>query len=286
MRNIQLFKTKQEYENFVFNEIFKEKLIVQHLFYRNLIQFVIDARAPIFYHQSDKSEHANFSTYYNFELTRDTYTSPTLQSMYFLHDFTHMLFYYPYDMSSVTQEEFDDAVIMGEYAASNETEIFIHYRIPEIRKRIFQNKKIFFDILKERGIPRPTVQALFKLRRLIIETDILDSLFFHRPDDKPILATFKSYRGNKAWCKQRYNQSLKIKNPTEYFYKFLTPANYERVITSYNSYTSQEDYERTILMNMRLFFAVLGLKNPPISFEECFEKVMLLEGKAMFKNSG
>ncbi len=283
MKKIKLFKTKKEYEDFIWSEIFTEKLIAEHPFYRNLIQFVLDARSPIFYYQSGASEHSNFSTYYNFQLIRETYTSETLRSMYFLHDFVHALFYYPYDMSSVTQEEFNDVIILGEYAASNETEILIHYRIPGIRQKVFQDIKIFFDALKERAIPMPPVQSLLQVRKSIIETDILDPFFFVKPEDRPIRETFKTYRGNKAWCKERYEASLKIKNPTEYFYEFLTPINYERVISSYHTTADQKEYERLILMNMRLAFSVLGLDNPPESFAECFLKAHLLEGKVMFQ---
>lgn len=283
MKNIQLFKTKQEYENFVLNEVFKEKLITSNEFYRNLIQFVIDAKSPIFYHQSDPSEHANFSGYYNFELIRKTYDNPTLQSMYFLHDFTHLLFYYPYDMSSVSQEEFDDVIILGEYAASNETEIFIHYRIPDIRKKIFQNRKIFFDVLKENGVAKPPVEAMFKTRKLIIETDILDPFFFTKPEDEFLRQEFKTYRGSKPWCKERYTESLKLKNPEEYYYKFLTQLNYERIINSYKSSSAQAEYERNVLINIKLVFALMGLENPPQSFPECLDKIEELEGKVMFK---
>jgi len=284
MKDIKLFKTRKEYENFVWGEIFTEELIARHPFYRNLIQFVMDARAPIFYYQSDPSEHANFSTYYNFDLIRETYANKTLRSMYFLHDFVHSLFYYPYDMSSVSQEEFNDAIILGEYSASNETEILVHYRIPELRAKVFQDRKIFFDILKDRGVSMLGVQSLFQTRKLIIENDFLDPFFFVKPEDKPIRDLFKTYRGSRAWCKERYEASLKIINPTEYFYEFLTPMNYERVIMSYNrGKHKEEEYQRIVLMNIKLAFTVLGFENPPQSFRECFEKLSFLEGQVMFK---
>src|SRR5687767_11005890 len=77
MKNIQLFKRKEVYEEFVFNEIFKEKRIKDHPFYRNLIQFVLDAKAPVFYEQTDASEYANFSAYYSWVLRRAGYTNAT-----------------------------------------------------------------------------------------------------------------------------------------------------------------------------------------------------------------
>ncbi len=47
MKEIRLFKKKTDYEDFVFGGLFREPLITRHPFYRNLIQFVIDSRAPI-----------------------------------------------------------------------------------------------------------------------------------------------------------------------------------------------------------------------------------------------
>lgn len=283
MKNIKLFKTKKEYEGFIWDEIFTEPLLARHPFYRNCIQFVIDAKSPLFYTQSDPEEHANFSSYYNFELIREDYTNKTIRSMYFLHDFVHSLFYYPYDMASVTQEEFDDAVILSEYAASNETEILIHYRTPQIREKIFQDKKIFFDILRERDIRMPPVQSLFRVRRLMIETDILDPFFFTKPEDEDIRKMFKTFRGSRAWCKERFSETLKLTNPAEYFYEFLTPANYERVLQSYQPSAGEQTYRRVTLMNVRLAGTILGIRHIPETFEECFDAARELEGRVLFK---
>ena len=72
MRAIRFFADKRDYEEFVFGEIVGEALLRDHPFYRRLVQFVLDAKAPLFYRQSDPSEHANFSAYYNFILMRET----------------------------------------------------------------------------------------------------------------------------------------------------------------------------------------------------------------------
>ena len=45
MKGISLFRRKDEYEDFVWTEIFKEPLIKLNPFYRSLIQFVMDAKA-------------------------------------------------------------------------------------------------------------------------------------------------------------------------------------------------------------------------------------------------
>lgn len=282
MRDLRVFPTKREYEQYVYGELVAEPLIAEHPFYRRLIQFVLDGKAPLFYRQSDATEFRNFSAYYHFVLDRETYTSATLRSMYFLHDFTHMLFYYPHDVSAVTQEEFDEAVILSEYAASNETEVLIHYRIPALREKVFQDRRILFDLLRERGVvTQPPVHSLLHLRKTLIERDVLDPFFFHDPRDATVRETLKSYAGNGAWCKHRMREIRRLQNPTEYFYRFLTPANYERVLSTYESAATQESYETVTLRNVRLAFELLGLRNAPATFGECRERVRELEEKIL-----
>jgi hypothetical protein len=283
VKGIRLFRDRRDYERFVLDEIVAEPLLRDHPFYRNLVQFVIDAKAPVFYWQSDPSEHANFSAYYNFVLVRETYTNPVLRAMYFLHDFAHMLFYYPHDMASVTSREFEEAAIVSEYAASNETEVLAHYRVGGLRARVLQDRRILYDILRDRGTPQPPVASLFELRRLLVETESLDCFFFSRPEDEPVRQLLKSYgSANGAWCKRRFTETLRLPNPAEYHYPFLTPRNYERVLGPYTSAGSQADYERTVLRNIRLAFALFGLPDPPGRFEECLEKKEVLEGRVMF----
>ena len=284
MKNIQLFKRKEAYEEFVFHEIFKDERIKYHPFYQNLIQFVLDAKAPVFYEQTDKSEYANFSAYYNWVLRRDGYSNPTMESMYFLHDFAHMMFDYPYDMSSVSEDEFNETVITNEYAASNETEILAHYRVPGLRNSVLQDRRIFFDTLTDMGIEQPTVHQLLGMRRMLIETSALDFLF-PKPQDQPVITHLKSYSGNRAWCKTRFKQVVDL-NPTEYFFWALRPLNYERVLMNYQSTSTQENYERTVLKSVRIMCAVTGLKTLPQRFAECFDVIQALQGRVMLEPSG
>ncbi len=281
MREIRIFPTRQEYERYVFSEIFSDPEIVNHPFYRRLIQFVLDGKAPLFYRESDPTEYRNFSAYYHFILDRQNYISATLRSMYFLHDFTHMLFYYPHDVSAVTQEEFEEAVILSEYAASNETEVLIHYRMPGLREKVFPERRILFDILRDRGVNQPPVHSLLHLRKTLIERDVLDPYFFQDPNDRSAWETLKSYAGNGAWCKHRMREIRRLRNPTEYFYRFLTPANYERVLSSYESLATQESYEQITLRNVRLAFELLGIADPPTTFAACLDEVEELEGQVL-----
>ena len=224
----------------------------------------MDAKAPVFYRQTDPSEYANFSAYYNWVLRRDGYSDVTRESMYFLHDFVHMVFDYPYDMTAVSRQEFEETVITNEYAASNETEILAHYRIAGLRG--FLPQRIFFDTLWERGVcNRPSAWELLQVRRQLIETNNLDFLF-PDPKDKPVLAQLKSYNGNRAWCKTRFEQVVNL-NPTEYFFWALRPLN----------------YERTVLKTFRIMCAVMQVEIMPRSFAECLELSGQFNNRVMLK---
>lgn len=292
MRNIRLLRRKQDYDDYMFAKFFPERLVEEHPFYRNLIQFVLDAKAPIAYWPDDLSERNNMSIYYNFLMFRDEYyweslpfaQAQAMESLYALHEFCHMLFYYPYDLTSVSEREFTEIIVLGEFAASNETEILVHYREPRLRSKIFPERRLFVDMLRERDVPQPTPQNLFELRRLIIETSVLDRILFTGPEDQSVLATFKSYQSNRRFCKDFFDQVRSVEGAEEYYFRFLTRDNYERVLANYHRgrLGSQEEYERLVFMNMRLAFAVLGLADPPRTFEECFEKVRELDGRAMF----
>lgn len=282
MKDIQLFKSKEDYEDFVWTEIFKSELIKANPFYRNLIQFVLDAKAPVFYSQTEEAEYANFSAYYHWVLRRSNYRNVAMESMYFLHDFVHMLFDYPYDMTSVSPEEFEETVITNEYAASNETEILAHYRIDSLRECILTDRRIFYDTLRDLGVAQPPVRGLLELRRQLIETSNLDYLF---PRDADVIAQLKSYRGNRAWCKTRFEQVVTL-NPTEYFFWSLRPWNYERVLANYQSTSSQENYERTLLKTVRVMYAVMQITDPPATFDSVFDRARELEGLVMLKPEG
>lgn len=282
MRDVRLFPTRREHEAYVRDAVFAEPLLADHPFYSRLIRFVVDSRAPIFYRQSDPSEYASFSVYYNFILLREHYTNRTLRAMYFLHDFAHALFYYPYDVGSMSQNEFDESLIAGEYAASNETEVLAHFRVPGLRERVFQDRRILFDVLAERGVAQPSAHALRTLRRALVETDDLDPFFFVKREDEPVRALLKTYRDNGAWCKRRFAEIRALPAPGEFFYPFLGPTSYERAVATYESAAKQEDYERTTLRNVRLAFALLGIEPRPRSFGECLERAGELEGRVLF----
>ena len=280
MKQIQLFRQKRQYEDYVRSEILVDPELRDHPFYRRLVQFVLDAKAPLFYSMSDETEYRNFSSYYHFILDRRNYADETVRTMYFLHDLTHSLFWYPHDLTGIPQEKFQRIVIRCEYAASNETEVLIHYRVPGLRERVFRGMRLLYDVLVERGVTQPSVDDLFRLRVQLIEETWLHPFFFPAAQDAPVRDTLVSYRGNRGWCKDRFEEVRRLGNPTEWAYPSLEVENYEKVIPSYESTATQADYERTTLKNIRLAFTLLDLA-PPQSFDECLDRVGELEGKIL-----
>lgn len=110
---------------------------------------------------------------------------------------------------------------------------------------------------------------------------MLDPYFFQDPADAQVRETLKSYAGNGAWCKHRMREIRRLQNPTEYFYRFLTPANYERVLSTYQTTGTQQTYEDVTLRNVRLAFELLGLPNPPATFAACLDRVHELENRVL-----
>jgi len=121
------------------------------------------------------------------------------------------------------------------------------------------------------------------MRRLLIETGSLNFLF-PKPEDAAVITQLKSYSGNRAWCKTRFKQVVDL-NPTEYFFWALRPLNYERVLMNYQTTSTQENYERTVLKTVRIMCAVMSLETLPRNFEECFELIGNLEDRVMLKSA-
>lgn len=153
MHNIIIPETAEGYIEDINRRAFPDPGLRGHNFYRRLIGWVIDHRTPLLYEQNYDNEYTNFSINFNWLLVRNysdtTLGAPdTIATMYTLHEFTHMTHYLPVELSEVSAEDYAEAFTASEYRASNETEILIHYRIPELRKLVFEGMKIAFDCLR------------------------------------------------------------------------------------------------------------------------------------------
>lgn len=285
MHNLQIPETAEAYEDDILDRAFPDPKLRSHDFYRRLIGWVIDHRTPLLYEQDHDDEYTNFSINFNWLLLRDYGASQlgppdTIASMYALHEFTHMTHALPVALDNVSAEQYAEAFTASEYRASNETEVLIHYRIPDLRQFVFSGMKIAFDILRERHVPQLPAGTLAKLRAVIIESDILEPLFQTSPEDREIYARFKLFNGNRKWATERYE----VIKP--YFTglgmhdsKSLGDDAYERVIASYEPRLSQETYETNVIRNIKFGYAMCGLAVPTINnFTQALEAAERLEG--------
>lgn len=240
--------------------------IRDHDFYRRLIGWVVDHRTPLLYEQDHPNEYTNLSINFNWLLLRD-YTSTmlgapeTILTMYVVHELAHMTHWLPIRLGELSAGEYADQFTRSEYRASNETEILMHYRIPDLRPTVFRNQRIVYDVLRERGMLQPSMVRLCNLRPLFVEDTVLDGFF--GDGDAEIAARFKKYAGNRAWARERFGAIR------EYFARTdlpqgdgLTNDEYEDVLRTYEPSLTQERYERNIVTNIRLGFAMCGLPIP------------------------
>lgn len=281
MKNIKFFKTLKEYESFVYGRVIKTFSV--HPFYSGLVSFVIEHRAPLFYEQSDECEYAHFTQYFNFELLR-TYESDFIRDMFFMHDFVHMVFDNPINVSRMTFEQFEEISNYNEYMASNETEVMTYYRIPELREKSLPYP-ILYDVLKEKYPGGLSIEKLLELRKqIILEGE--DAGLGDHPDSAKIFAHLRKYReNNQVWCSLWYNSFPKLDAP--YYKKRMTLPllSYEQVLTRYVSNNSEEKYQRNVLDNIRIALEALGEKDLPQSFEECEDAVKRLEGRIIMEDT-
>jgi hypothetical protein len=269
MKNILLPETVEQYKQELHARAFPDVRIYDNPFYKKLIDWVIDNCTPVLYEQTDASEYTNFSINCNWLLRRD-YTetklgdAALLLTMYSLHEFAHMTHWLPTNMRDMTAGEYAERFTESEYIASNETEILIHYRMPELRSELFPGTKIFYDTMRAAQTPQPTMAALYDIRSVIVEGRVLDPILFPAPDDQPILERFKYYNGNRDWARGRFERIKHNFTETPQS-SGLTKTEYEHVIEGYQGQLTQANYEAHMIRNVKLGFAMCGLVIPEIA---------------------
>ncbi len=260
--------------------------ITDNDFYRRLIGWVLDTRAPIIYAQDHPDEYTNFSINFNWLLVRDysnTRLGPadTIKTMYSLHECVHMTQGLPTRLDDIAAAEYAEAFARSEYRASNETELLIHYRIPELRPRVFPGTKIAYDMLEEKGVEQPSADLLCALRPLVVEHTVLDPLFEGSDEDREIGARFKRYKDNRGWATERFSTIQPFFSGNQFPRSSgLTDNNYESVIGAYEPSMDQTRYEEHTIRNVRFGYAMCGLALPNISsFNEARRAAVQLEGQ-------
>lgn len=284
MKNIIIHKNLEDYKRFIRDNIVINREFYENDFYRGLIDFIIDNRTPIFFYPSKDYEYAHFTQYFNWVLIRDNYDNSYIKDLYFLHDFVHMVFFNPLNPRVFSVEEFRNISVSNERVAANETEIFVYYRLPELRNRTFKFH-ILYDYLRARYKNIPEVEEVEILRTKLIEGKKVP-YFLNNRDGKRIVAFLRRFKdNNKLWAKLWWsnfpqNRSKYLKNQIS-----LPPLDYERFLRNYRPSLTQEGYEKNIIRNITLGLEMLGKKNFPGDNEDVNKYLSLFENKIFMENT-
>lgn len=285
MKNFQFFPTLAEYRKYIYKEIFTTPEFKANPFYRGLIEFVIDNRAPIFFEQDKPEEFSHFTQYFNFVLDRKGYyKNDYVKDMYFAHDFVHMCFHNPLRPREMSFEEFEKLLNHNEWIASNETETFTYYRIPEMREKSL-DYTIMYDLLQtEEVYKKPSTSFMLSVRKGIIFGK-WDPKKFKHPDTEKVFAYLQKFKANNAvWCRLWYENFPTIyKDNFEEGMVYLPLLEYDKILESYKSNLSDEEreiqYRKNILRNVQVLSKLIGGIRMPESFEECEQVLSRMEGK-------
>jgi hypothetical protein len=286
MKNIEIPKTAESYQSDIAERAFPDREIADNDFYRRLIGWVVDNKTPLLYEPTHPDEVPNLSINFNWLLLKDYEDSKigqpdTIKTMYALHEFTHMTNWLPTRLDEISADEYADQFTRSEYRASNESEILLHYRVPELRPRVLQGMTIAADILKRMGIGQPSSALLGKVRPLLIEHDDFDGLAGDDPDAKAEIARMKQFSGNHEWAREHFKlirplfQDASLPLGTG-----LIDTEYEAVISNYEPNLSQDQYEANVIENVRLAYCMCGLGVVALkSFKDALAAAGELEGR-------
>lgn len=298
MRDLEFFETKREYEDHIWATVFTEPWVRECDFYRKLVTFVIDHRAPLFYTVSDKDEHFAFSGAYYFETRRQRYPSRTREQLFWLHDFTHMLFPYAHDVYEISGKDFLHQFWTQERLASTETEIMAYYRVPGLREKVFPDEKLWYDVIRERGwnlmedehfdgISKPDPWYFLNYR---IRCQMDDAWGYRELGDYPdILKFVTSWRRlTPNWVNKRYASVAGIRIEDRYPYdQDFTARNYESRILSYNEAAherpGEQQYRDLVMANVRMAYDLLQWGGKPERWRHIPEAIDRLEGAVLLR---
>lgn len=286
MKHITIPETAEAYQADIADRAFPDERIAGNDFYRRLIGWVIDNRTPLLYEQTHPDEYTNLSINFNWLLTRDYRDTSlgepdTVASLYSLHEFAHMTHWLPTRLDEVSAEEYAEQFTSSEYRASNESEILVHYRMPDLRQSVFQGVRLAVDLMKARGVSQPSSRRLNLVRAALVEHDSFDHLVGETAEARAELQRIKGYNGNRDWARSHYAAIRdRFTDPSLPLGDGLTDADYETTITSYQPQLSQDRYEANIVRNVRFAYAMCGRGVPLITnFYQARAMAAELEGQ-------
>jgi hypothetical protein len=304
MRDLEFFERQADYENHIWETVFTEPWVHETPFYRNLVNFIIDHRTPIFYTVSDAAEHFAFSGAYYFETRRQRYPNKTREQLFWLHDFTHMLFPYAHDVYETPERLFLEEFWYQERIASSETEVMAYYRVPGLREMVFPDEKLWYDVIRERGWAEPhpgaknripisgdTKPDAEKFRQYRIRVQMDDEFGEQELGDyQEILAFVEKWRWlTPRWISKRYKSVAGMRIETPQYDRNFWAWDYETRIASYDqdrripAAIRQDNYERNIMANVRMAYDLLQWKGKPERWRHIPEAIDRLEGAVLLK---
>jgi hypothetical protein len=296
MRDLEFFETKAEYEDHIWSSVFTQPWVRECEFYRKLVAFIIDHRAPIFYTVSDKDEHFAFSGAYYFETRRQRYPDATREQLFWLHDFTHMLFPYAHDVYEISGKDFLHQFWYQERIASTETEIMAYYRVPGLRERVFPDEKLWYDVIRERGWSNPndgfTIKGEFQPHPGLFlkyrERVQLDDEFGQKElgDHPEILKFVTSWRKlTPRWVNKRYASVAGLRIETYPYDQQFDADNYEYRILAYDEENrpGEQQYRDLIMANVRMAYDLLQWDGKPVRWRHIPEAIDRLEGAVLLR---
>lgn len=282
MQGLVIPETVEDYQADLFERAFPDSTITDNPFYRNLIQWVVDHRTPLLYEQDHPDEYTNLSLNFNWLLLRDYSEKQlgppeTVLSMYTLHEFAHMTHWLPTNLDRVTADEYAEAFARSEYRASNETEILLHYRIPELRDIVLPGITIAFDLLQARGVAQPRMEELANLRPLLVEhrdddtvfgseqyEALVRTVFGDHPEAMNVANHLRRFNGNREWARERFAAIRPHFLEREAQKDGIGTDEYEERITTYEPQINQARYEANVIRNVRYGYAMCGLDVPDV----------------------
>lgn len=294
MRDLTFFDKKSDYEDYIWNEVFTEPWVRETPFYRNLVDFIVDYRAPVFYTISDPSEHFAFSGAYHFETRRERYPNKAREQLFWLHDFTHMLFPYAHDVYSTSEEQFLNEFWYQERIASSETEIMSYWRVPGLREKVFPDETLWYDVLVNPdqthvrhalfGQSKPDPVKFLDYRVQVQMNDYFgQSELGDYPEILKFVTQWRTMTPN--WIGKRYASVAGRRIPQFNWNRGARVHDYEERIMAYEGgfRPGQDHYEKMVTQNVHVAFGLLGWGDPPERWRHVSEAFDQLEGAVFFK---
>lgn len=285
----RLFYLFKDYERFVETELYPEPLIRDHAFYKALRTLVAREKSPIYNRVDDAKEQYTYlgCDYISPMPNRvDRYANDAIFTKFIVHENTHQLFSYVRNVTGMSLKEFYDSMSRAERAASNESEVLIYFRIPQLREKTREIlPRIWYDCLVEGeyDLSKITLSHLEAMRAAWLDNDIWDDIFAPGPENEPVRAYMGRFRGsNEDFLYERLRALRKLPALSEPTFVSLLPGDYEHPLNDYaklleaehnSSYALlQEKYERNVLVHIQLLYMLVGRLDYPRTFDEIFER--------------